>query len=1333
MSVTRRRADDPRGRAPFYRLAGAGGWKQQCGWSLLVSGVFVLTCAAQEHGSSPPAAGADEKLSKAPGEQARQTEERLGSKVRKFDPREDAWEGEVLNEVTGAQLNALGKLIEHPADADEAHLGAIAAPTYAGAPLRPSPLVEAFNDGVTVVRRAAALGADLRDRDQTLTGAAGLGEALRGLAEPLAGCSDVHVKFKIISVIPAEKTVETRAYYQAWGHGKSGVVQLSATWTTRWVRQDGSAPPRLEWIGVEAYEETAGPRNGDPMFTEATRSVLGGNPSFEQQLLPSLETWLATMDRSLGLEISGHEGIVLGDVNGDGLDDLFVCQPGGLPNRLYVHQPDGTARDATREAGLDLLEMTHSALMVDFDNDGDQDLAITISPGVLLYANDGAGKFKPASMIEKPNAHALAAADYDLDGNLDLYVGCYFTPQSMGTLPVPYHDANNGAPNFLLRNDGGLKFSDVTEQVGLNVNNTRFTFAASWEDFDNDGDPDLYVANDFGRNNLYRNDKGFFRDVAGEAGVEDISAGMGVSWGDYNRDGLMDLCVSNMFSSAGSRVAHQRQFKTDLNPETKEQFQRHAKGNSLFENAGDGTFRDVSETAAVTMGRWAWGACFTDLNNDGLDDLVVPNGFISSEDTKDLCSFFWRQVVSLSPTDNTGNTPDTYTLGWVATWRMVKEGRSWSGYERNCAFLNTGGPQFADVSAVSGLDFDDDARAVALVDWDFDGRRDLWLANRTGPRVRFMHNVAPTEGSFLTVGLTGRTCNRDAVGARLEVHLKGGGAPYIRTLRAGEGYLAQSSKWIHFGLPKAAEMERLVVRWPDGKAEEIRDAKLNGIYRVAQGEGWASPWSPPPPGASLTSEPLTAPPVSEKARIVVASRLPLPEMEFTGLDGKVQKLPSGGPVLLHLWASWCPNCLAELKGWSAEAEQLRAAGVRIVALSVDEDSAKDQAREVLKDVNWPLEAGFAPAETVDVLDLVQRVVLERDRRIPLPTSFLVDAAGRVTVIYRGPVTAATLLSDAPLLGAAPVALRVAACPFPGTWLSPPPGPDLKALADELGQSGHPRQAAQMLAKAEKASSEMDASRLAGARMNLGVALHVEGKYAEAAAVFEELLKQQPDHPDILNNLGNALGGLGKFEESLKCFSDSLRLKPDNPDTLANMSAPLRALGRHAEAESALRRAIEIYPQHTKALNDLSIVLIEQKRTSEALPLLRKVIELDPGNIPAIFNYAVILGRTGQTTEAIDLCRRVVQLDPNHVPAHTFLGVMFQRQHRPADATAAYEEVLRLAPENEAALHNLAVIALNQGDLAGAERYAGMLDAINPQRAAALFTGIEKAKAKAPGP
>jgi FG-GAP-like repeat len=181
----------------------------------------------------------------------------------------------------------------------------------------------------------------------------------------------------------------------------------------------------------------------------------------------------------------------------------------------------------------------------------------------------------------------------------------------------------------------------VTKSVGLDENNQRFSFAAAWEDFDGDGDLDLLVANDFGRKNLYRCDRHAdgcvrFKDVAAAAGVEDISAGMSAAWGDADNDGRPDIYVSNMWSSAGNRVAWQRRFHPDASPEALASFQRHARGNSLFQNAGDGTFYDVSEPAGVTVGRWAWGSRFVDLNNDGREDLVVANGYVTQTDPGDL-------------------------------------------------------------------------------------------------------------------------------------------------------------------------------------------------------------------------------------------------------------------------------------------------------------------------------------------------------------------------------------------------------------------------------------------------------------------------------------------------------------------------------------------------------------------------------------------------------------------------------------------------------------------------------------------------------------------------
>jgi hypothetical protein len=202
--------------------------------------------------------------------------------------------------------------------------------------------------------------------------------------------------------------------------------------------------------------------------------------------------------------------------------------------------------------------------------------------------------------------------------------------------PLPFHDANNGGQNTLWRNDGNWLFSDVTADAGLGQNNTRFSFAASWEDFDNDGDLDLYVANDYGRNNLYRNEGARFIDIAFDSNVEDTSAGMSVSWADCNRDGRMDLYISNMFSSAGNRITYQRQFKAGLDEDVRQQFQRMARGNTLYLGEPDGGFRDISEETAVTMGRWAWGSRFADINNDGWEDILVVNGFITAADTDDL-------------------------------------------------------------------------------------------------------------------------------------------------------------------------------------------------------------------------------------------------------------------------------------------------------------------------------------------------------------------------------------------------------------------------------------------------------------------------------------------------------------------------------------------------------------------------------------------------------------------------------------------------------------------------------------------------------------------------
>ena len=565
-----------------------------------------------------------------PGIPSTQMEKQLEDETSRVDPKRDGWDSEAFNEQALKQLKQIGVWLEaqetdFPSD--------VFASDFLATTLSPECQVVLSDDDFKVDRFASS--------DTSLELARTAEEFKTELRKLLPANEQYQAEFKIIGleILPDKEQVQARVRCHFAAADSNSRYQSNAIWMTAW-KQEPSEFPRLVSLTLEELE-TVTARNGTALFSEKSASILSGNDCYEQQIVFPLDYWRDRVDWRFGWEVVGAHGVAIGDVNGDGLDDVYFCDTGGLPNRLFVQQEDGTAKDIAAEAELDLIEPTHAALFVDLDNDGDQDLVASIAKYVFAYENLGDAKFKQHVGLESTSMiRSLAVADYNNDGLLDIFTCGYSKrhPDSIGLgRPIPYHDANNGAPNYLLHNQGGFRFSDVTNEVGLHENNSRFSYAAAWEDYDNDGDLDLYVANDFGRNNLYRNDGGNFKDVAAEAGVEDVAAGMSVTWGDFNRDGLQDIYVSNMFSSAGNRIAYQRKFRDDLDDETRSLFQRHARGNSLFQNMGDGTFRDVSVTAAVTEGRWAWGSNFADINNDGWQDLLVGNGMVTgTDDSGDL-------------------------------------------------------------------------------------------------------------------------------------------------------------------------------------------------------------------------------------------------------------------------------------------------------------------------------------------------------------------------------------------------------------------------------------------------------------------------------------------------------------------------------------------------------------------------------------------------------------------------------------------------------------------------------------------------------------------------
>ncbi len=552
-----------------------------------------------------------------------------------------SWESERLSRLTDGQLKQLAQQVNGRDPIRASQLEPTLTTTFTGRVPKLDELDETTEFGRLSIRRA-------KDHTPTtkILAADGLAVWFMDLLPPTASGDDAHLKFKTFGIELQADAILTRAWMQLDRREVNRAIQCSAILECRW-RLEDPAEPKLDRLNVRDLEYIT-LESQAPLFVDCTAAILGQNASYTTQLTYGLDHWLSRLELYDGIVATSYHGLAIGDVNNDGRDDLYLCQPGGaaggLPNRLFLQQSDGTAKDISSESGTDWLLETHSALLIDLDNDGDQDLVAATIAGLIFAENDGQARFEPRVHKLTPEAPAisLAAADFDADGDLDVYTCCYgrrAAAELMGR-PLPYHDANNGARNVLFRNDRRWRFTNVTKHVGLDQNNRRFSLACAWEDFDNDGDQDLYVANDFGRNNLYQNHDGQFVDVAAAANVEDMSAGMSVTWGDYDNDGRMDLYVSNMWSSAGNRIAYQRRFLTShVSDETRAGFQRHARGNSLFHNLRDGkriAFADVSQDAHVTIGGWAWSSRFVDINNDGWQDLVVANGYITQEEPHDL-------------------------------------------------------------------------------------------------------------------------------------------------------------------------------------------------------------------------------------------------------------------------------------------------------------------------------------------------------------------------------------------------------------------------------------------------------------------------------------------------------------------------------------------------------------------------------------------------------------------------------------------------------------------------------------------------------------------------
>lgn len=1112
------------------------------------------------------------------------------------------WESEAFASRASEQLAALARLCSQPKALGVESAQPLFDANFACGPLRPAKLGEVARGGITV-RRAAAD----QPVPQALRGPEGAVAALRAMLEPFDKAREVALEFEITSVELDGSDASTIVRLRTTG----GPLQQNATWQVRWIAsKEASAPaPKIAAIEARDFSECAAPAGAAVLFTQCTDAVFGASDAYAKQLAPSLESWCATLDAQLGISFFDDGGIALADVDGDGLDDLFVAQPGGLPNRLFLHKPDGTLSDITRDSGLDYLDATRSALFVDFDNDGDEDVALALATAVVFLRNDGKGRFERAFDAPVQNTNSMAAADFDGDGNLDLYACASTDPFAGGAAPLPYHDANTGWPNTLLRNASrgdAWKFDDATVEVGLDENNRRYGRACAWEDVNGGGgDLDLFVANDFGRCSLYSNKDGHFRDVAAttshdEVGLDLPGSATGLAWGDFDRDGDSDLIVSGVFSGTGQRIAAQPKFLQDVQAATRADFRRLALGNRIYLNDGAGSFT-LASSNDIADGGWARGAITTDFDNDGIVDLFVPNGFVSGEDPADLSSFLWREVVANSPTVFAKGDLDAYDRGWRALQISLRQGKSLAGRERDRAFLGAEPGRFADISSLSGLDSSDDSLGAACVDWDFDGRSDLVVVGRNSPRVRFHRNQTQNANSFLELTLRGTRCNRDAIGANVIVSVADQ-PPQTLVVRAGDGSLSQSSKRLRFGLGSATAVKEVWVFWPrspdsstdpKSRMERFPIDAVNGFYVLTQGTGKPERWTPPQAKVALASSTPAPIPVPAKARIVLAARVPLPTLAFATTDGAQAEVAKNveAPVLVEFWSADNETCVAQLRELAAREADVKASGLSVLALGVDGETKRAAALDLLTRLQWDFHVGFATPELFATLDVLQGSLLERERPMKAPVGFLIDGSHELAAIYKGPIAVDTLLADVARLRAKPGEVRDGAVPFPGRWFAAPRPADLDRVVNALHEHGleaaaaeveHQRSDRRKTSQAqilyEFGVKKAEQERLDDAIVNfrqaveldpafgealsaLAFALHRSGKLAEAIPVYERALRADPRDATVLHNLALAHFAAGQAD---KARQDAQTLQALDPATAAQLFAEIARLREQAK-------------------------------------------------------------------------------------------------------------------------------------------------------------------------